>query len=328
MPRRRDVSPDELNRIIQLRQSRTSWLKIEHATSVPRQIAKREYEAWEHNQSRKELKQARIQVATSLFSEHLEYMVRLAEALVNNMPETMTPFDVRDAETVVNDILAMFISNKPEEPISVTLLEQQTAKAQRRILRQNEMLFRSLRDHTREGVDWQVLEKWKAGWNTSRAAMNVLRFEAGQQVQNFLDNQKTNVRDKIAATEVAESILANMVAGIFEVVRQGTNDSTAKKLARLVQIKKTREGRVSIMFGESGSPARIELTDFGLAKDVAEICRWVSGNLSIKEREGQIRLYHDGITAMKDAIKKLEDMLDPLMLRPMILRTTCDLCPA
>jgi hypothetical protein len=61
---------------------------------------------------------------------------------------------------------------------------------------------------------------------------------------------------------------------------------------------------------------------------VAEICGWVAKNLSIEERDGQIRLYKDSIEAMKEAIKKLEDMLDPLMLRPMILRTTCDLCPA
>ena len=88
------------------------------------------------------------------------------------------------------------------------------------------------------------------------------------------------------------------------------------------------EGRGLIVFGESGSVTRVELADSGLAKDVAEICRWAAKNLSIEEREEQIRLYKDGIEAMKEAIKKLEDALNPLMLRPMILRTECDLCPA
>jgi len=31
---------------------------------------------------------------------------------------------------------------------------------------------------------------------------------------------------------------------------------------------------------------------------------------------------------MKEAVKELEESLNPLMLRPMIIRTECDLCPA
>jgi plasmid stabilization system protein ParE len=70
------------------------------------------------------------------------------------------------------------------------------------------------------------------------------------------------------------------------------------------------------------------LADFDLAEDVAEICRWAANNLSIEERDQHISWYRDGIEAMKEAVQKLEDALDPLMLRPMILRTRCDLCPA
>jgi exonuclease VII small subunit len=328
MPRRRDVSPEDLSRIIQLRQSRTSWLKIQKTTGVPRQIAKREYQAWEQNQSKKELKQARIQVATNLFSEHLEHIVRLAEALVNHMPESMTPLEGRDAETVVNDILTMCIASETEESVSIIPLQQETEKAQRRIFRQNAVLFRSLRDHTREKVDWQVLEKWKTGWNTSMKAMKALHPKAEKRVRNILDHQKQSVRDKIEATEGGDSILSNMVAGIVEVVWRGVNDNTLERVAELVQTKQITGGRGLIVFSESGSVTRIELRDSGLAEDVAGICAWVANNLSIEERDGQIRLYKDGIEAMKEAMKKLEDMLDPLMLRPMILRTTCDLCPA
>ena len=328
MPRRRDVSSEELNKIIQLRESKTSWLKIQEATGVPRQIAKREYQTWEQNQSRKELKQARIQVATNLFSEHLEHIVRLAESLVNNMPESMTPLETRAAETLVDDILTMCISSKAEESVSIIGLQQDTEKAQRRIVRQNGILLRSLRDHTRENVDWQVLEKWKAGWNTSRAAMEALRSKAGKIVRNILVNLKPSVSDKIEASGVKGDVLARMAAGVVEVLWRGANDNTLEKVAELVQTKQTTGGRALILFGESGSVTRIELPDSGLAKDVAEICRQAAKNLSVEERDGQIRLYKGGIEAMRDAIKELEDMLDPLMLRPMILRTTCDLCPA
>ena len=328
MPRRRNLSPDELSDIVQLRGSRTSWLKIERITGVPRQIAKREYGAWEHSQSKEELKQARIQVATDLFDEHLQQIVGLAQGLVNDMPESMTPLETRDAETVISDILARWIFSEAEERVCLIPGQQEAERAQRRSLRQNQMLFRSLRDHTREKVDWRVLEEWKGGWSRSRGAMEALRSKAEKMVWSVLDNQKPSVRDKIDASGVGKSILAKMIAGVIEVIWRGANDNAFEKVEQFVQTRQITEGRGLIVFGELGSLTRIELPDSGLTKDVAEICKWAAKNLSIEERDGQVRLYRDGTEAMKQAVQKLENALDPLMLRPMILRTRCDLCPA
>lgn len=328
MPRRRNLSPDELSDIVQLRGSRTGWLKIERITGVPRQIAKREYGAWEHSQSKEELKQARIQVATDLFDEHLQQIVGLAQGLVNDMPESMTPLETRDAETVISDILARWISSEAEERVCLIPGQQEAERAQRRSLRQNQMLFRSLRDHTREKVDWRVLEEWKGGWSRSRGAMEALRSKAEKMVWSVLDNQKPSVRDKIDASGVGKSILAKMIAGVIEVIWRGANDNALEKVEQFVQTRQITEGRGLIVFGELGSLTRIELPDSGLTKDVAEICKWAAKNLSIEERDGQVRLYRDGTEAMKQAVQKLENALDPLMLRPMILRTRCDLCPA
>jgi exonuclease VII small subunit len=328
MPRRRNLSPDELSRIVQLRGSRTSWLKIEQITGVPRQIAKREYGAWERSQSKEELKQARIQVATDLFNEHLQQIVRLAEGLVNDIPESMTPLETRDAEIVISDILARWISSEADELVSLIPRQQEAERAQRRSLRQNQMLFRSLRDHTREKVDWRILEEWKGGWNTSRAAMEALRSKAEETVRNILVKQKPGVNDKIEVSGVKDDVVANMVAGVVEVVLRGANDNTLEMVAQFVQTRPMTEGRGLIVFGELGSVTRVELADSDLATDAAEICRWAAKNLSIEERDKHIRLYRDGIEAIKEAVQKLEDALNPLMLRPMILRTRCDLCPA
>ncbi|MCK4354377.1 MAG: hypothetical protein KAW83_03900 [Dehalococcoidia bacterium] len=328
MPRRRNLSPDELDRIGQLRASKTSWLKIERITGVPRQIAKREYEAWEYSQSKDELKQARIQVATDLFNKHLQQIIGLAEGLVNDIPESMTPGETRDAEVVISDILARWIPSEVKERVCLIPRQQEAERAERRSLRQNQMLFRSLRDHTREKVDWRLLEEWKGGWKTSRAAMNALHSKAEKMVWNILDKQKRSVRDKIEASGVKEDIVANMVAGVVEVVLRGANDNALEKVTQFVQTRPMTEGRGLIVFGELGSATRVELADFDLAEDVAEICRWAANNLSIEERDQHISWYRDGIEAMKEAVQKLEDALDPLMLRPMILRTRCDLCPA
>lgn len=328
MPRRRNLSPDELSRIVQLRGSRTSWLKIEQITGIPRQIAKREYGAWERSQSKEELKQARIQVATDLFNEHLQQIVRLAEGLVNDIPESMTPLETRDAETIISDILARWISSEADELVSLIPRQQETERAERRSLRQNQMLFRSLQEHTRENVDWRVVEDWKGGWNRSRAAMEALHFKAEKMVGNILVTQKPSVRDKIEASGVKDYILANMIAGTVEVLLRGVNDNAIEKVEQFVQTRQISEGRGLIVFGELGSATRVELTDCDLANSAAEVCKQAAKNLSIVEIDKSIRLYQDGKEAMKQAVQKLENALDPLVLRPMILRTRCDLCPA
>jgi hypothetical protein len=273
MPRRRNLSPDELDRISQLRASKTSWLKIELITGVPRQIAKREYGAWEHSQSKEELKQARIQVATDLFNEHLQQIVGLAQGLVNDIPESIIPGDTRDAETVISDILARWISSEADELVSLIPRQQENERAQRRGLRQNQMLFRSLRDHTRENVDWRVLEDWKLGWNKSRAAMEALRSKAEETVRNILIKQKPSLKDKIETNGVKDDVLTNMVAGVVEVVLRGANDNIPEQAAQFVQTKQTTQGRGLIIFGESGSVTRVELANYDLANGVAEVCR-------------------------------------------------------
>jgi hypothetical protein len=328
MPRRRNLSTDELSRIIQLRSNRTSWLKIQRITDIPRQIAKREYAAWEHSQSKEELKQARIQVATDLFKEHLQQIVGLAQWLVNDIPESITPGETRDAEAVIRDMVARWISSEAEELVSLTPRQQDVERTNQRSLHQNQMLFRSLRDHTREKVDWRVLEEWKGGWDRSREVLEALRSKSEKMVSSILDNQKPGVRDKIGASGVGEDILAKMGAGVVEVILRAVNDNTLERAFDLVQSKPINDGRGLVIFAESGSVARIELPYYSLATDVAEICKWAAKNLFIEERDGQVRLYQDGIEAMKEAVQRLENVLDPLMLRPMILRTICDLCPA
>jgi len=64
MPKRRDITTEELAKIINLKERNTSWLKIEHETGVPRQIAKRVYREQKLKVLSEELKGARQTVAT------------------------------------------------------------------------------------------------------------------------------------------------------------------------------------------------------------------------------------------------------------------------
>jgi len=48
----------------------------------------------------------------------------------------------------------------------------------------------------------------------------------------------------------------------------------------------------------------------------------------IERKEDIIQPLLSDVSRMNVVIKALEEMLNPLVLRPLILRTRCDLCPA
>ncbi len=58
---------------------------------------------------------------------------------------------------------------------------------------------------------------------------------------------------------------------------------------------------------------------------VTRICNSVAENLRKGDTARQLRLE---VGNMKKVCEELREMLNPVKLRPMILRTRCDLCPA
>ena len=76
------------------------------------------------------------------------------------------------------------------------------------------------------------------------------------------------------------------------------------------------------------SNVSLNFTDTSLAEKVAGICNWAAKNLYT----GKALRICEGITreveVMQRRIEELQEMLNPLTLGPLILRTQCDLCPA
>jgi hypothetical protein len=61
-----------------------------------------------------------------------------------------------------------------------------------------------------------------------------------------------------------------------------------------------------------------------LAEEVAKACKWAAKNLY----KGNTTLaVAKQINIMQERIKELEEMLNSLRLRPLILGTQCELCP-
>jgi hypothetical protein len=323
--RRREVPDEELNQVIRLKQSGASWLKIEHRTGVPRRSAKKAYEDWQRSQSKKDLKQARIQIAAELFREHVESIVRVAELLLDHLPQFMMFHETRDAERVFSDLWRRDLAEGPE---ALAGFQEKLERQQQRIVRQNQLLFQSLKDHTREKVQWQVLEEWKEGWDTSVSALAKLRTEAEATMTSMLNNQNRSIKNALRNTGKEKATLDRMAMGAVEALWRGILDGKPEKAHDLVRIMVKDKSTTLVVFGETASVTAVEVADQHLAEDLVNVCKRVANNLYIVKKETLIAQFQSGLDTMKKAMEELNEKLNPLLLRPMILDTTCDLCPA
>lgn len=318
--RRRNLSDEELDIVINLRQNGASWLNIQRQTRIPRRAAKRGYEKWERDQSSNDLKIVRINVVTEEFHKHLRTLIKVSDSLVDYLPETLLFDETRSAEEFLNGLWMRNI----EEPESVLPWRLRGDKAQRRTIRQNLMLFKSLQDHTRGEIRWQALEIWKQAWNKGTEILTKLRTESRETVDNILE-QKPEVKDRIKKESADIDIHDGMVKGVLEAIWQGILSGKPEQGYELVQITESGQQGATVTFAEKASVATVlPFSDKDLAEEVAGVCRWAADNL----RKGDIiQLAITEVHTMRESVRKLEEMLDPLVLRPIIIRTRCDLCP-
>jgi len=81
-------------------------------------------------------------------------------------------------------------------------------------------------------------------------------------------------------------------------------------------------------FYEHDSDTKLDLNDLNLANEVKSVCCLAISNLREGNKSDLVRRLADKVRQMQDRTRELEENLDGLILRPMILRTRCDLCPA
>ena len=189
-------------------------------------------------------------------------------------------------------------------------------------------LLRSLKDRTVEQVQWQVLEEWKGACDACLNTLEKLRTNAQKTVTSILGNQELKLRNEIKKSGAGEALIEDMAKGVVEALWRGIRDGEPEKSHNLIRTKVAKEVSTQVLFGESASITMIELVDNNLAKEVERVCKWTTKNLYIEWKETLVDPLKNGFDTMKKAIEELDKMLNPLILRPMILRTRCELCPA
>ena len=317
--KKRELSPIELKRVVELRQLGARWTEIEQETKVERRAAKRAYEEWERDKKMKEQEAARFRVAAEAFLEHLNDLIRLAESLVIALPVPKILRGLNNGDEVLDQLWIRNIHGEVEWfPTS--------SDGKERLVWRNKMLFNSLQVHTREKVRWEALEEWKQARNNTVKYSEDLRLEATKLIGKILNKQpdlKKRIETAIGGNDITEKIADGVRENIWRDILIGKPEQMhVWEGTSLVG-----RGHVELRFYDGDSDTKLDLNDVELAKEVLSMCRQVVANL-LEVKSDLVQELTDEVSQMKDRTRELEESLDGLVLRPMMIHTQCDLCPA
>ena len=318
---RRDISSHELNQIIKLKEAGASWLKIQQKTEVPRRSAKLVYEKWQQSQPMAELKAARINVATELFMEHLNTLVNLARHVASHL---VVPSSTgMSADQFLDTLLGRKILGQEN---LYHLPQTNNKRESKLVLRYNKLLFKSLQDHTRENIRWEALNEWRMAWDNFIVLCNELQKSAYGIVEtNFNEDKKISIRiNEEGRNENAVECIADT---IYEATLRDIIDDNLGLGEPLVKKSLDADSRTQIITKGFSEKTIFTFVDAGLAEEVLRIFDSAITSITVLVRLNSFNAMRDEIDKMKTAIEELDDMLNPLILRPIIIRTRCDLCP-
>ena len=305
-----ELSEEERNRVIKLRQSGLSWLRIKKETDIPRHVAKRSYEEWERTRLADELKAVRREVAMEDFREHRRLLMELARDLTGLLDTTLLPLPVVDADNYLNNL---FKVNRWAEKTG-------EAPTDKQVERWNRMLFKALQDHTLDRIRWEALDKWKAGWNDCREAVQVLGNEIRLSLETSLGREPELKEkfDKAGGSEYVDKVSGVVLKLLWLALRAGRT-GVAFRLSDIEQ------GSTVFIRTEDGSPD-VEIPWNG--RESAPMLVGALDTIAVGLYSGDgVRRIADCLDRMKSSYEELGKTLDALVLGPIILGTRCRLCP-
>ena len=290
MKKRIELTSKQLETVVQLRLVGTSWLAIQTKAGIPRRIAKREYLRWEHGQAREQLRDVRREVAAGEFKLHLDILAESAHELRLMLWMRPESTEKRTADQIMDEGFRE-LRGRPSIDLNPLQLEGFSA-------RQRRWMYEALRTHTRESVPWTALSDWTKSWDRSVAELGALRSAL----------RPKNLGEKSSETAVPDlTPTASLVwARVWSQVSEGSLDPPAEDI-----------------FARSLLQDRLA-DDASVAELASSCCREAHRLLTLLEASNSL----SALGRLSSATDRLEAPLDELRLRPVLLRTRCDLCPA
>ena len=324
--RRREVPANQLAKIVSLRQNNFSWLTIEKETTVPRRIAQRVYRDWEHSQERDEFKVARQTVATEELRNHLASLKNLAFVLVRDFDIPRPSRDPQSAKEFLKSLLEQDIASDygayglPGLRRDTYLISTTPSYPLEVLYRQNQMLLKSLQDHTDQKLN---LSKWESAYDTCRSHQVKLLKELDQ-ILPIVINLHPELKRAEAIASKEKKITEQMADGLTYLLWESilTGKVELKELVSKIKVFRGHEW-AELAFGNFA--LRVIVPD-DVGTQARKVCIGVITNL-LARREELIDPLLEDVEKMKKVNDDLAKILNPLTLVPDILHSKCDLCP-
>lgn len=317
--RRKVLSANELAKVVSLRQNNSSWLTIEKETGVPRRIAQRAYRDWERSQVRDEFKAARQTVVAEELRNHLASLKEFALVLVQYFDIPRPSPEPQSAKQYLDSVLRNNIVGKYGAYGMPSDSRQDTYPAEV-CFRQNQMILKSLQDHTDQKLNLRNLE---GAYDTYRGHQAKFLEELHQILSNIL-NVNPELTEAIASKkgEITRRMLDGLNFILWESILAGKVE--LEELSSLIKVHSRGDGQSEVLFGNL-VPGAIIPDNVGT--QIKESCIWAIKNL-LANRDKLIAPLLEDLRTMKRVNEDLAKVLNPLTLVPDILYSKCDLCPA
>ena len=152
-------------------------------------------------------------------------------------------------------------------------------------------------------------------------------MEATQVIGNILNNQP-GLNEKIKAAIVSNDVTEKISDGVRETIWRGILTGKPEQVHVWEGTSLVSRGRVELRFYKDDSDTKLHLNDLELANEALSVCPWAVRNLREGIKSDLVQRLANEVRQMQDRTEELEESLDMLILRLIILRTRCDLCPA
>lgn len=241
--------------------------------------------------------------------------------------ETIT-VDGKEIEVDTFDAKVLLGSGEELESIDELLRQEEAEKAIQAALNKIDTIAQ--RYPNREKDIWYCYEVGKVlqfvsneGF-TDRKGLEEVQKQAPKVVGDLL-NQKANLKEEVERKTGKKDALERMVRDVLLVAWWVGTASNLEEELEFRNFRVVPEGqRLRIMTGNYYLNLIFSETETALAQEVAAVC-----NLALRNLYQQIMV--DEILGMlhrmDEKIEEIDDALDPFMLRPLLVRTRCELCP-
>jgi len=309
--RKSRVNEEQISEMLRLRRQGKSISDIARATGFHRQTI-RAY--LKERQADILADEVRKQLLTDELQKHLDSLIRFAASLMEHLAVPASPNEERDATSVLVPLLPKEL---PEGLDSTSWKER---REQQQMDRQNKMLLKSLREHTREKAWWQAFEEWQEDWNKCRDVLQELREEVNEVVENLINEYPSYKREVERRTKEEKDTVGRTISDVFSLLWRAGTGKPIEKIAY-----RAEEGHVVVCFSdETYHTIGHRINDDSLGQEMAEVYgsafKILCQNFTDKNIAEMLR-------RMDENIRVIDDTLDPFVLRPLLVRTRCGLCP-